>query len=734
MADSFFAELKRRNVFKVGVAYLVLAWVVIQIADVIVPALSLPDWTITFLVVMGMFGFPFALFFAWAFEITPEGIKKESEITPEESITAHTGRKLDFTIIGLLVIALGYFIYESRFESQLKDDVVTEEISTETEPEPVKDVSKEPENSTIAVLPFVNMSSDTEQEYFSDGITEELLNALAKIPSLQVTSRTSSFAYKGKDINIAEVAQKLGVRNVLEGSVRKSGNKIRITAQLIDASTDKHLWSETYDRELIDIFAIQDEISASIVTALKLELDLDIQLAEFPKKLVNEAAQNEYWKGRYLLEQRTEEKLEQALLYFDKAITIAPDYALAWTAKAQAILFLSELAYGTMINEKTVELARPIIEMALKLDSELPEAQAVMGIIFIHEDRHSEAAKYFRKAIELKPSYADAYAWLGSVSIDPEESLTVTQKAVKLSPLSIKINSSYADRLSEHNLFDEAEKVIKFMQLLDKNSQFIYRQMAEMSFDKKQWGTVAYYRMKLFEKYMRVGTFFRWLGMGMDLDLGEAIIKSLDIVNDHLEAVDSEKEDLFSDLGISSIKAYIEKNFQLHNDLVRKIYPRQRNDLIGSMIRANAELYVENYKEAIKYYERAFMFESTEIVYCYQQIGDTADADAIIADWKGRYEERETMGINYGDRSDLGKNDMKEMPVQIAFAEGDMTETIKQLNLRLDNDEDYILYHFYTHWPMYQKLREHPDWLVVTNKSNKKINKYRDNFLKLVAE
>ncbi len=187
-------------------------------------------------------------------------------------------------------------------------------------------------------------------------------------------------------------------------------------------------------------------------------------------------------------------------------------------------------------------------------------------------------------------------------------------------------------------------------------------------------------------------------------------------------------------LGISSIKAYIEKNFQLHNDLVRKIYPRQRNDLIGSMIRANAELYVENYKEAIKYYERAFMFESTEIVYCYQQIGDTADADAIIADWKGRYEERETMGINYGDRSDLGKNDMKEMPVQIAFAEGDMTETIKQLNLRLDNDEDYILYHFYTHWPMYQKLREHPDWLVVTNKSNKKINKYRDNFLKLVAE
>ncbi|MFT5520223.1 MAG: hypothetical protein ACI9IA_000813, partial [Enterobacterales bacterium] len=213
MANSFFTELKRRNVFKVGVAYLVLAWVVIQVTDSAVPALNMPEWMNTVVFFLGIIGFPFAIFFAWAFEVTPEGIKKESEIAPEDSITSHTSRKLDFTIIGLLVLVAGYFIYESRFQSQ-SETLVTEKNSVEVDTS--KKVSQAVEGSSIAVLPFVDMSPNRDHDYFSDGISEEILNVLAKIPNLKVTSRSSAFAFKGSKINISEVAKKLGVNNVLE--------------------------------------------------------------------------------------------------------------------------------------------------------------------------------------------------------------------------------------------------------------------------------------------------------------------------------------------------------------------------------------------------------------------------------------------------------------------------------------------------------------------------------------
>jgi TolB-like protein len=192
-------------------------------------------------------GFPFSLFFAWTFEITPEGVKRESSVRREESIAHHTGRKLDFVIIGLLIVGMGYFVYESRFASE-KVEVATESVSTT--PANTDAVEQEPQGSSIAVLPFVNMSSDEEQEYFSDGISGEILNVLAQIPKLHVTSRSSSFAVKNKEINLSEVARLLGVKNILEGSVRKSGDELRITVQLVAAGSDKHLWSKTFDRTL----------------------------------------------------------------------------------------------------------------------------------------------------------------------------------------------------------------------------------------------------------------------------------------------------------------------------------------------------------------------------------------------------------------------------------------------------------------------------------------------------
>ncbi|HET6563930.1 MAG TPA: hypothetical protein VFG52_00845, partial [Xanthomonadales bacterium] len=271
---SFLEELKRRNVVRVGVVYLIAAWLLAQVADLMLENFNAPEWVIQSILVVLIIGFPIALIFAWAFELTPEGIKKEKDVDRSQSITPQTGRKLDFMIIGILAIALAYFIWESRFESTESDMPATstvipaqsgiQEPSSEAIVASAESpaIAAEASAKSIAVLPFVNMSSDPEQEYFSDGISEEILNSLAKVKELKVAGRTSSFAFKGENQDLRQVGETLGVANILEGSVRKSGNKVRITAQLIQVDDGFHLWSESYDRELTDVFAIQDEISS----------------------------------------------------------------------------------------------------------------------------------------------------------------------------------------------------------------------------------------------------------------------------------------------------------------------------------------------------------------------------------------------------------------------------------------------------------------------------------------
>ena len=260
------AELKRRNVFRVGIAYLVLAWVVIQVTDTISPALNLPGWTLPLVTWLGVIGFPFVLIFAWAFELTPDGIKRDHEVDRSQSITPITGRKIDFVIIGLLLVAVGFLLVD-RYTGQ---DEAEEDQLVSTELTVMKPV--ESAYDSIAVLPFHNMSNDPGQEFFSDGITEELLNALARLRNLKVAARTSSFAFKGQKVDIREIGKALNVATVLEGSLRKSGKRLRITAQLIDVETGYHLWSEIYDRELTDVFAVQDDITAQIMSALKVHL------------------------------------------------------------------------------------------------------------------------------------------------------------------------------------------------------------------------------------------------------------------------------------------------------------------------------------------------------------------------------------------------------------------------------------------------------------------------------
>ncbi len=489
MANSFFSELKRRNVFKVGIAYLVLAWVVIQVTAQAVPAFSMPEWVDTVVFFFGILGFPFAIFFAWAFEVTPDGIMKESDIAPEDSITSHTGRKLDFTIIGLLVIALGYFVYESRFNPQpmvttiadtaIVDSTTTDDLSTQTatQTDPTNEVNLESDTTSIAVLPFVNMSSDPANEYFSDGISEELLNLLAKIPKLQVTSRSSAFSYKGKDINISEVAKVLGVKNILEGSVRKSGTRVRITAQLINAETDKHLWSDTYDRELDDIFKVQDEISAAIVVALKETLGIELVKTTSEVRSINPEAYDLYLHGLRGIHERTFDAFEESVVAFESAIKIAPDFLMARIKLAE--VYARQIATGSRFDTEILDTAEMMINDVLAIKPDSAEAYHAMSWISWYKDEINLANQSAEKAYQFNPNNVEIlrnHADSNGAKMGEAKARALFERAQRLDPLNAMTLRVYANYLKMTlQAYSESETLYKQsikMNPLDGNTQF----------------------------------------------------------------------------------------------------------------------------------------------------------------------------------------------------------------------------------------------------------------------
>jgi TolB-like protein len=339
--ENLFSELKRRNVVRVGIAYIVLGWVVLQVGDILFDMFGTPDWVGKTLAALLLLGFPFACLFAWAFEMTPEGVKKTAEVDRSDSITHSTGRRLDFVIIAALVIALGYFIWE-------RQDLAEPSESFET----LVDKS-------IAVLPFVNMSSDQEQEWFADGLTEEILNSLARTPDLLVASRTSSFQYKGQNTDISAIAAALGVAHILEGSVRRGGDRLRVTAQLIRASDGFHLWSETFDREPKDVIEIQENVAFEIANALKTAMDPDALARMVSSGTASVAAYEAYLEG-LALEGRTGatgnvEDWDRAVEKFERANELDPGFAKAhWH---RAIYWASYLGI-TDINSVILNLSR----------------------------------------------------------------------------------------------------------------------------------------------------------------------------------------------------------------------------------------------------------------------------------------------------------------------------------------------------------------------------------------
>ncbi len=463
---SFFEELKRRNVFRVGLAYVVTAWLIVQVADVALDAFGTPEWVMKTLLLLLIIGFPLALIFAWAFEKTPEGLKLEKNVDRSKSITNVTGKRMDRGIIIALAIAVAFLLVDKFFLQESPgtvQQVTAEQVATESQ-----SAEKTSNQRSIAVLPFVDMSEAGDSAYFADGLSEELLNLLAKIKELQVAGRTSSFAFKGNNQDLRLIGEQLNVENVLEGSVRRAGNKVRVTAQLVSAKDGYHIWSETYDRELTDIFAIQDDIASHVVEALKIEL-LGAQSASITQfETASADAYNSYLLGKGKLRDMSFVSLRQASQHFRDATVSDPSYAPAYAGLAETAARLYET--GAMSRDEFLETASGAIDHALALDPNNAEALAILGWVRVAENRYKEAEKAFQQSLALNPNNVTALAAYGDALLDAgdaEQAMQIFQRAARLNPLSANDQWNVADALEKMGRCDEALEVFARIRVLD---------------------------------------------------------------------------------------------------------------------------------------------------------------------------------------------------------------------------------------------------------------------------
>ena len=460
---SIYDELKRRNVVKAAVLYVVASWLILQVADILFDAMELPAVWVRLVLAILILGFPLTIVFSWVYEMTPDGLKREKDVDRDRFANSETGRKIDILIIVMLALAIGVVTLE-----QLADHVstpvligivilliVTATILTRIVPRAIpnsvedegNDVSKTPHVFSItdslraiAVLPFVNISSDDEQDYFSDGLSEELLNLLTRIPELRVAARTSSFSYKNKEVKVAQIGEELNVEHVLEGSVRKSGNRLRITAQLIQAEDGYHLWSETFDRTLDDVFVIQDEIAAKVVAQLKITL-----LGAVPVvKETDPEAYSVFLLARHLGRQGSVQTFERSIELYEKALAIDPSYVAAMDGVAS--VYCDQADRGQRPIEEGYSLAREAVRNTLLIEPEFAKGHARLGWIANRYDGDLvAAARYLDRALELDATdldiIEDAAALTGSLG-RMEEAIALQVYALNRDPLNVRCHRS----------------------------------------------------------------------------------------------------------------------------------------------------------------------------------------------------------------------------------------------------------------------------------------------------
>jgi TolB-like protein/Flp pilus assembly protein TadD len=450
---NFFSELKRRNVYKVAVAYTVVSWLLIQAASILFPTFEAPSWVMKVFVAVLVLGFPIVLIFSWAFEITPEGIKRESEVEPNKSIGRHTGRKIVALTIGLAVVAAGLLAF------QLLPGTSKQKSANQS-----GDARGMSEKS-IAVLPLVNTSGDPGNDYFSDGLSEELIAVLAKIPGLKIIGRSSSFFFKGKSYDSRTIGEKLGVANLLEGSVRKQGDRVRIVAELINAADGRAVWSETYDRELKDVFAVQSEIAVAVTDQLKIKLLGAPAKSDAAPSNDNLAAYNALQQGTFYFGLSTEEGTRKATEFFREAIRLDPRYALAYANLSFAWRQLAATWLGGAEAKEAYAKARNAAENALSLAPNLAAAHGALGFVLLTPDLDFAAAEAeFHKAEKLAPADAGPKNNLALVFAAQgrlKEAENMIRQTLALDPLGVTRYLNLARILIGGGRYDEAEAALR---------------------------------------------------------------------------------------------------------------------------------------------------------------------------------------------------------------------------------------------------------------------------------
>ncbi|MEJ2515797.1 MAG: tetratricopeptide repeat protein [Gammaproteobacteria bacterium] len=461
---ALFAELKRRNVFRAAAAYVAVTWLIVQVAETTFPAFGLSDAALRNLILLLGAGFIPAVALAWVFELTPEGLKRDKDLEPGSDLSLRTNRILDRGIVAVLALGIAYFAIDKFLLDPARDAEKIEQARKAGRTEAIVQSYGE---KSIAVLPFTNMSADPEQEYFGDGMAEEILNLLAQVAELRVISRSSAFTFKDSDLKLSEIAEELDVAHILEGSVRKAGSTLRITAQLIEARSDTHLWSKTWDRDLADIFAIQDEIAADVVSSLRTELLGEVPTSRRP----DPEAYDLFLRGRHLLEHdRGYAASEQARDVLRRAVDVDPDFARAWAELSRAY-YRTVFAYrrdpdfaGDISMEEAWRLSDNAMDRALAAGPEDPMVLAYEAWGKFYEDSDWEAAaELYTRALELSPGNVEALkgaAVLARLSGNEEVGIRLQEAAVARDPTCQTCKRGLADAYADAGRFADAERIL----------------------------------------------------------------------------------------------------------------------------------------------------------------------------------------------------------------------------------------------------------------------------------
>jgi len=494
-----FEELKRRNVVRVGIAYLVAAWLVLQVIDLVIENIAAPPWVMQLILVAAALGLPIALIFAWAFEITPEGVKREKDVDRSQSITPQTGRKLDRLIIVVLVVAVGVLLTDKFL---LRDTAPPEQSAQVATAEPSEQASRR----SIAVLPFANRSSSADDVFFVDGIHDDILTQLAKISSLKVISRTSVMQYRNTETPMKVIGDELGVATIMEGSVQRAGERVRINVQLIDAETDEHLWADVYDRELTatNIFEIQTEMATAIAGELHANLTNDEQVRLAQRPTENLEAYEAYLLGRQRMSLRTTESIAEAKALFERAINLDPEFALAFVGISDTIQL--QVDYAGWSPATVAREAMPFVTRALELDPNSGEAHISLASTLEYGGNYDAAGKAYLRGLELLPNYAQGNMWYGlylfyiqGLTAEAHEQFRL---ASEFDPLSVINYNNLALALRTLGRIDESDAI------MDKAFEIDPRYASNHVF--RAWG---YWSVE-----GRLDTAFDWLASAVELD------------------------------------------------------------------------------------------------------------------------------------------------------------------------------------------------------------------------